>query len=219
MKEQQLFYDLALWRIPGIGPRTFKFLKEKIIDTSLIFKISDTELQKLGIAEQLIAAFKQVSWRHVELDLQWRSQKSNRYILTFDQASYPNQLAEISSAPSILFVEGDVLRLNHKQIAMVGSRNASQLGRQIARQFASSLAQHNIVITSGLAYGIDKAAHEGALETKTGTIAVLGAGLDRIYPSAHSELAQKIIENGALVSEFPIGTRSQKPLIFHAVIA
>lgn len=205
-QEQQLQYQLALWRIPGIGPRAFKFLREKVEELSFLFKASSSQLQQLEIPQQLISALKHVSWKEVELDLNWQNQKPHRFILTLEHQAYPAQLKEISAAPPILFVEGDLSRLSEKQIAMVGSRNASFHGLQIAKQFAFSLAEHGVTITSGLAYGIDKASHEGALTTKAGTIAVLGTGLDNIYPKSHQRLADEIIENGALVSEFPIGS-------------
>lgn len=206
MNEQQLFYALALWRTPGIGPSTFKFLQEKVRDLAYLFKASSTELQTLGVSKPIISALKQISWKDVDLDMQWQKQRANRFILTMQHVHYPRLLREISSAPPLLFIEGDLARLSQKQIAMVGSRHASHLGAQTANQFACALAERGLVITSGLAYGIDKASHEGALRAKSGTIAVLGTGLERIYPRQHQALAEKITENGALVSEFPIGT-------------
>lgn len=118
-------------------------------------------------------------------------------------------LKEISSPPPVLFVRGNPEILSLPQIAIVGSRNPSKLGLETATNFAKDLTHHGYIITSGLALGIDAASHQGALQGHGLTIAVAGTGLDRIYPARHKQLALDIIENGAIISEFPPGTKAK----------
>ncbi len=119
----------------------------------------------------------------------------------------PPRLGAISDAPAVLLVRGDARVLSAPQVAVVGSRRATPAGARIARRLAGELAARGIVVTSGLAQGVDAEAHRGALEAGGQTVAVLGSSLDRIYPAAHHSLAERIAGQGALVSEFPFGTR------------
>ncbi|MET0118068.1 MAG: DNA-processing protein DprA [Sedimenticola sp.] len=141
----------------------------------------------------------------VEADLQW-AEPADHHIITLADPGYPPLLAEADDPPPVLFVIGQPDILVTPQLAIVGSRNPSASGRQTARDFAFHLARSGITVTSGLATGIDGAGHEGALEAEGKTIAVTGTGLDRVYPATHHELAHRIREQGALVSEFPPGT-------------
>lgn len=125
--------------------------------------------------------------------------------MTLEDERYPSLLKEIPDPPAVLFVYGEPGILNQPQLAMVGSRHHSPGGRDTPRDFARYLASAGLVITSGMALGIDAACHQGALDGGGQTIAVTGTGLDRIYPARHRDLAHEIAENGALVSEFPIG--------------
>lgn len=120
--------------------------------------------------------------------------------------TYPELLAAINDPPGLLYVRGQLSALAQPQLAIVGSRNASHAGLDTARAFAGELANHGLVVTSGLALGIDTAAHQGALEGGGQTIAVLGTGVDSVYPRRNAKLADAIVENGALVSEFAPGT-------------
>jgi DNA processing protein len=138
-------------------------------------------------------------------DLAWLA-ADNHQLVTIDSADYPPPLRESPGAPAGLFVAGDASALWRPQIAIVGSRNASQSGLANARRFARALAGAGLTITSGLAEGIDAAAHTAALDAGALTIAVLGTGPDVVYPSHHRELAARIETNGALVSEFAPGT-------------
>jgi DNA processing protein len=138
-------------------------------------------------------------------DLAWL-QGPNRLLLTAEDSRYPAQLAAVPGMPAALFVEGDPACLSRPQVAIVGSRAASAAGRENAFDFAARLSALGFAITSGLAAGIDAAAHRGALAAGGVTIAVCGTGLDRVYPAEHRELAARIAERGALVSEFATGT-------------
>ncbi|GMU42565.1 MAG: DNA processing protein DprA [Lysobacterales bacterium] len=143
------------------------------------------------------------------LDLQWLDAKGAT-LLVFDDARYPPLLRGISGAPLLLFVRGDVDTLWLPQLAVVGSRQASAGGLDTARDFAASLASRGFVVTSGLAAGIDAAAHVAALDVGGRSVAVTGTGLDRIYPARHTALARRIAEHGALVTEFPPRTPARR---------
>lgn len=151
--------------------------------------------------------FVQPNWQAVERDLEWGAHP-NQHIVTFNNPAYPNILRQIARPPAILFVKGNLSILNRPQIAIIGSRNPTQIGLDLSFDFGATLAKAGLIITSGLALGIDGASHRGAL-TAAGltTVAVLGHGLDIIYPRQHTNLAQTIIERGALVSEFPTGVQ------------
>ena len=156
-------------------------------------------------SEKLINALKTPDWQQVKLDLEWLA-SPNRFILTLDDSRYPTLLKEISDPPPLLFVQGDVSCLQAWQLAIVGSRNPTPSGRDSAFEFARFMAGGGLHICSGLADGIDAAAHKGALAAGGKTIAVVGTGLDRVYPAKHRDLAHQIVQQGAIVSEFPLGT-------------
>ncbi len=142
-------------------------------------------------------------------DLQWLRAGGAR-LLVWGEADYPQPLAAIRGAPAAIYVAGDIEVLKAPQLAMVGARGASPVGRSIARELAGALTQAGLTITSGLAAGIDAASHEGALAAGGRTVAVLGTGLDRTYPAENAALATRIRAGGALVSEFPPRTGPQR---------
>jgi DNA processing protein len=132
-----------------------------------------------------------------------------RHILTWDHPAYPAHLLTIADPPMVLYVQGNPAALNQPAVGIVGARNATPQGIANARLFAQSLAEKNVTVISGMALGIDAAAHEGALNATLNsfaTVAVVGTGIDRVYPAAHRDLAHRIAAQGAVVSEFPIGT-------------
>lgn len=200
---KELPYWLALNRMPGLGPRRFAALCQQEKSLSNCFsgerptKAFSEWCQQSGLEIKL-------DWQGVADDLAW--QGTFAHIITWDSPSYPPLLKEIHAAPFVLFVKGDLEVLSQTQMALVGSRKPSPQGKENANHFAYALAQAGLVVTSGLALGIDAASHEGALAASGKTIAVLGNGLDQIYPHAHKKLAGQIADHGALVSEFPIGT-------------
>lgn len=139
----------------------------------------------------------------------WLAQPGHQLLLDSDSA-YPARLRDLSDAPPALFCAGDTDLMNVPQLAMVGSRNPTPAGLRHARQFARHLAARGLGITSGLALGVDAAAHQGALEADGITVAVTGTGLDRVYPQSHQALASRIQEQGLLISEFPPGTPARR---------
>jgi len=129
-----------------------------------------------------------------------------RHILTLHDPAYPALLKEIADPPPLLFVRGDPAVLSRPQLGIVGSRNPTPGGRSLAEDFARSLSRCGLVVTSGMALGIDAAGHRGALRGGGTTLAVAGTGPDRIYPARHRDLARAIVEQGAIISEFAPGT-------------
>jgi DNA processing protein len=191
-------------RTPGVGCRTFLKLLESHTPAQL-FSESIAALSALGLKSDSCYAIKNFAWATIEADLAWLTQANNCAITLNDEA-YPAQLKEIADPPPILFVRGNADLLALPQIAIVGSRNPSTIGLKTAFNFAKTLSYHGLVITSGLALGIDAASHQGALKVKGYTIAVAGTGLDRVYPARHKDLATEIVNTGAMISEFPPGT-------------
>lgn len=189
-------------RAPGVGPRRGRQLLTRFGSPALVRAASWAELRELGLREPALEALVQPT--HLEADLAWASEPGQT-LLPFTDPRYPGRLRHLPDAPLLLYVKGDPAWLGWPQIAIVGSRNPSPSGCQTARQFGRALAERGLAVTSGLAIGIDGCAHEGALETG-GTLAVMGTGLDRVYPASHRALAHRIASQGVLVSEFAIGT-------------
>lgn len=199
-----MFQSIECWLRLALVPRfgakaAHALLNQYTIENLLDF--DENQWISAGFNRAQANAFLNPNQQIIDNCLQWCS-KENRHILTFSDPLYPYLLKQISSAPIVLFIKGDPQLLSLPQLAIVGSRNASQNGLANAYEFALKAIQHDLVITSGLALGIDGRAHRGALDGNGKTIAVLGSGLERIYPSLHQGLAQEISENGALVSEF-----------------
>lgn len=144
--------------------------------------------------------------KQVEQALTWQSVPQQQ-ILSLDHSDYPSQLKNLDDAPLLLYAAGDTDWLQRPQVAVVGSRNASKLGLQAAKDFAKEMSQQGITVTSGMASGIDSAAHQGALQGIGKTIAVVGTGLDRVYPASNRNLAKQIVEEGLMLSEFALGTQ------------
>jgi DNA processing protein len=145
----------------------------------------------------------------LDADLRWMK-RSGATLVPCTSAAYPAQLARVPGMPAVLYLLGDPALLKEPQLAIVGSRHPTPVGSMNARDFATFFARSGLIVTSGLALGIDAASHEGALFGGGHTIAICGNGLDRVYPSRHASLAEKIRARGALVSEFPPGTRPLK---------
>lgn len=167
-----------------------------------LFNKSTTQLIQMGIKPQEAQKLTMPDWRAVEASLNW-AQKDNNHIITIEDQHYPQLLKEIPNPPLLLFVRGSLTALRSMQLAIVGSRNPTHYGLESAFIFAKELVQAGFSITSGFATGIDAASHNGAMAEMGQTIAVMGTGLNQLYPTKHQKLAEKILEaNGALVSEF-----------------
>ena len=196
---------LALLRAPGVGPAYGARLLEEFSDPESIFKARPAAWKAAGVPGSLHEGLKNPDWAGVEQDQKWLAQ-DHRGLLTRDDPRYPDRLREITHAPLALFYQGNVDLLQRPQLAVVGARAATPQGLETAEGFAAELTRRGLLITSGLALGIDGAAHRGALSAGGATVAVCGTGLDRVYPARHRELAHEITDKGVLISEFSIGT-------------
>jgi len=203
---EEIAYWLALLRTPGVGNRGIRKLLAQAQTPSALFNAySSTSLSTLGLKKAAQEYLLNPDWSCIEKDLAWLDQPDN-HIISIQDPEYPPLLKEIPDPPPLLYIHGHPEVLHLPQLAMVGSRNPSSSGQQNAQAFAHHLSLTGLAITSGLAIGIDAASHQGALGANGITIAVAGTGLDQIYPARHRHLAQQIAQDGALVSEFPIGT-------------
>jgi len=192
---------LTLARVPGLHAGHLG----RVGDPLTLVTEPPAALASLGFGAAAIAALRRPDPAALARDEAWLA-GAGRRLVTWGSADYPLLLAEIPDAPLVLFVEGAADALALPQLAIVGSRNPTSLGCDTARQFAEHLARAGLAITSGLALGIDAAAHRGALAAGGRTIAVTGCGLDTVYPREHVDLAGEIAASGALVSEMPTGT-------------
>lgn len=199
-----LHYLLALNRLEKVGSRTLLKLLKRWPELSDLFHLSESDLLQQGLPTALAQAIRGIDFTAIEEDFRWLEQSSQHHILHYGAANYPALLQELADPPAILYAVGDLQALNTKTLAVVGSRNPSITGSENAKHFSRELAKRGLTIVSGLAIGIDSQAHLGCLEASGRTIAVLGTGIDCIYPRRNYPLARKITENGLLLSEFPL---------------
>jgi DNA processing protein len=197
---------LTVSQAPGIGARTFLKLLNECGTPERILASSREQLAQAGAPDGAIKFLRSPDVEKIKPSLDWIKHPDHR-LVTLGDPLYPPLLREIHDPPPLLFAHGDRSLLSRPQLAIVGSRNPTPSGLEHAREFAAFLAEAGMTITSGLALGIDGAAHQGALVTGT-TLAVTGTGLDRVYPSRHRNLAHQIAEKGLLISEFPPGTQA-----------
>ncbi len=196
---------LALNRAPHLGPLSIQRLLKHYPSAVEIFAASPTELAACGLNNRQVDSLLTPDWAGVEIDLRWQEQDRARIYVLSDE-NYPALLRQIPDPPPVLYLFGHPEVASLQQIAMVGSRTPTPMGRETAHEFGAHLAALGWVVTSGLAHGIDAAAHRGAMSVGGMSIAVTGTGLDRVYPARHHELAHEIAEKGVLISEFPLGS-------------
>lgn len=201
---------LLLHHLPDIGPRRFRQLLEVFGSAVEALRAPVGAWQSVGLPSSAHQGRHCPRLLRRVHGVQRWLEATDHTLIPHDAPSYPALLAELHDAPPLLFVAGNAAILERPQLAMVGSRRASRAGVGEAASFARHLAAGGFVITSGLALGIDAAAHQGALDAGGLTIAVLGTGLNEVYPPRHRELAQRIRDNGgALLSELPLDTAAQ----------
>ncbi len=206
MVDENSPYWLALARVDGLGVRGAHKLLEYFGSPQAVFHASLTELEGCGLPARVAhEIFAQAGVKAAEKEVEG-AEKANCRLIPYACEDYPPLLKQIGDPPLVLYVRGDVKVLSQYAVAMVGTRRPTAYGSSVAHRLARDLAQRQLVIVSGLARGIDAASHRGALETDGKTIAVLGSGIDVIYPRENKRLAEKIMEHGAMISEFPLGT-------------
>lgn len=204
------YFWLALSRISGVGNVIYKRLIETFRSPEQVFQADPEQLKNIeGIRSKTIeeiTTFEGDDWVAKELE---RIERLEIRLLTLNDESYPRLLKSIYDPPPLLYRKGEIQEKDNLALAVVGSRNSSAYGRNITKRLTRALTQRGVTIVSGLARGIDTAAHRGALETGGRTIAVLGSGIDVIYPRENKQLAEEIAGNGAILSEFPLGTEPE----------
>ena len=202
-----LKYWLALNYLSAIGPVLARRLLSAFGDPGNIFSMSLDELRKVeGVGEnraQSIVSFNKWDTVRKEID---NTEKNNIRLITVNDDRYPAGLRRIHSAPIVLYVKGDIAEADKYAVSLVGSRNATIYGMNIAEKISHKLASIGITVISGMARGIDTASHRGALRAGGRTIAVLGSGIDVPYPSSNRGLMERIASSGSVISEFPMGT-------------
>ena len=203
-KYDELAAWLRLTLIPGIGGESQRKLLAAFGLPEAIFAAGRLATRSV-IGDRADLLFDFDPSEEVDRNIAW-ADHPGQTILTLADSAYPQSLLEIADPPNVLYIRGNAALLQKRGLAMVGSRNATPQGLLTAENFAKSLASRGLCIISGLALGIDAAAHRGALAAGGETIAVIGTGADRIYPARNKELALAIAEHGAIVSEFPLGT-------------
>ena len=203
----QATYWLALALTPGLGPTRIKKLIEQYGTAERVFHASLTELEATGmraISAQSIATGKSLELAQQECA---KAVEARARIISLSDPEYPQRLKEIYDPPVILFVKGSIDVLAQPGIAMVGTRHPTPYGSGMAERLSTDLATRGLVIISGMARGIDTMSHRGAIAAKGKTVAVLGTGIDVMYPKENTRLAEQIVAlGGALITEFPVGT-------------
>jgi DNA processing protein len=203
--------DAALWAalagISGLGQASLRSLMQAFPEPEAVWSASGARLIPLlnpRLAAEIAAGPDQEYLNRVRA---WLAEPGN-HLLSMQDARFPRLLSEIADPPPLLYVKGDLASLDRPGLAIVGSRNATPQGEANAQAFARTLSDAGLAIVSGLALGIDTAAHRGGLAGMSGSVAVTGTGLDIVYPARNRELAHELAQRGALVSEFPLGTPS-----------
>jgi len=204
-KTEELKYWVGLAGMSGLGRKRFELLKKYFGSIKRIWQAGKRELEKTGLDRKLIEEWDR--WKR-NYDLEKGMEEINKRlikVITIEDEKYPKLLKEVDIAPFILFVKGKVDILNENCLAVVGTRKITEYGKSAVKKLVRDLVKENLVIVSGLARGVDSWAHRVCLGNKGKTVAVLGHGLDRIYPRENMRLAEEIVKSGgALVSEYPV---------------
>ncbi|UCE83060.1 MAG: DNA-processing protein DprA [Deltaproteobacteria bacterium] len=198
---------LALTLIPGVGARTFHRLIQRFGSPDQVFAARRQHLEKVpGLKEASIKAIRSLPFKETAHREMARLRDLGIRIIRWGTGDYPHFLANISDPPPILYVKGTLSQVDEQAVAVVGSRQASTYGLTACKKLCRELAWRGWTVVSGMARGIDSAAHAGALAGGGRTLAVFGTGLDVVYPAENQELSERIAASGALISEFPLGT-------------
>lgn len=200
---------IAFNQVPGIGPVRLAALIDVCGSVEAAWKAPIQRLKEAGLDRRSLESLLAMR-RSLDLDAAWqRVVQSGVRVYTWDDDDYPENLRQIPLSPPVIFAQGELVEEDRLAVALVGTRQASAYGREVARGLARELAHNGITVVSGLALGIDATAHEAALEAGGRTIAVLGSGVDQIYPAKNRKMALAMIQQGGLISEYPLGTRPE----------
>ena len=199
-------YWVLLTLVSQIGPARFNLLLERFGSAEAAWRAPLMELAAAGLDRRSIESLGKLRGT-LDPDAEWqRLERARVTVVILDDPAYPSALREIPDPPPVLYVHGELSPADDWAVAVVGTRRASTYGRQVTERIVSDVARAGVTIVSGLARGIDTYAHRAALAAGGRTIAVLGSGLDRLYPDENRALAEQIVQSGAVISEFPLGT-------------
>lgn len=214
--EERMRQWLLLSQLPGFGLRVRRRLATLASQFTDLLALDGASHKALGLppaACEILQAWHHQNFDHPALvalkNIEIACERHSIDIVHWQSSAYPEPLRHIHNPPLVLYVRGDSSLLSRDQLAIIGSRHATRAGLDHARGFAAALSESNLLISSGLALGIDGAAHAGALDAGYPTLAVIGSGLDKIYPRQHQRLGERVIANGLLVSEYPPGTQAR----------
>lgn len=202
-------YWIAFNRVPGIGPARLTALLETCDTIEQAWRAPIQQLKAAGLDRRTLESLLSIR-RTLDLEMEWqRLVKAGVTLLTWDDADYPHNLRQTPHPPPVLYVRGELIPADSCAVAIVGTRRASAYGREVAHTLASELARNGVTVVSGLALGVDAIAHQAAAEAGGRTLAVLGSGVDQIYPASNRSVADAILQHGAILSEYPLGTKPE----------
>lgn len=205
MNDPRLYW-IGFNLVKGIGAARLRTLLNHFGDIGSAWNATGSELRAAGLGPKLVENFLQVR-ADVSLEKVWdRIQAQGIQVLTWEDEGYPRRLKEIDQPPPVLYVSGSLLAQDEWAVAVVGTRRITAYGRQVAEEISRTLARSGVTVISGLARGVDAVAHKAALAAGGRTLAVLGSGVDQIYPPEHRPLAEKIASHGAVLSDYALGT-------------
>jgi DNA processing protein len=205
----ELRYWVGFNRVRGIGPLRLRALIDAFGSVEQAWHGSAEQLRRAGLDSRSVKnLLKARSELNLDRELE-RIDATGAHSLTWESPGYPHLLLQTHAPPPLLYVKGELREEDAWAVAVVGTRRASTYGREVTRRLAGALARNGITVVSGLARGIDGVAHRAALEAGGRTIAVFGCGIDHVYPAEHRQLAAQIAANGALLSDYPLGTRPE----------
>jgi DNA processing protein len=203
--DERLFW-LGLNHVKGIGPVRFRALLDHFGDPQAAWEAPPAALRTAGLPEQIVENMLQVR-ANVDLNgLMAELEAKGVKLLTWMDEGFPRRLKEIDQPPPVLYVRGELTPKDEWAVAIVGTRKMTHYGEEVAQEIAAFLARNNVTVVSGLALGVDAVAHQAALDAGGRTIAVLGSGVDQIYPRQNRKLAEAMLESGAILSDYPLGT-------------
>lgn len=210
-ENRDLFFWLALRLTPGVGPTRFSQLLRHFHSPEAVFRApARTVANSISLPPETIAALTRFDWEHIVEEELERIQRLGYKLLTLNDSEYPPRLKKIWNPPPVLWISGEILPADHAAVAIVGSRSATEYGRRTSSRLAAELAGSGINVVSGLALGIDSAAHRGALAAGGRTTGILGCGLNVVYPKINGDLYEEIPRAGAVISEFPLDTTPER---------
>ncbi len=205
--------EKAFWvafnQVSGVGPARLAALIETCGSVEAAWRAPIQKLKEAGLDRRTLENLLTLR-RSLDLAAEWQKLVQQKIdVLTWDDLDYPENLRQIPHPPPVLYVRGELMRQDRCAVAVVGTRQASVYGREVARRVATDLARNGVTVVSGLALGVDAIAHAAALEAGGRTISVLGSGVDQLYPTQNRKIAQAMMTQGAVISEYPLGTKPE----------